>query len=167
MIDYQYIRHYDYSGMRTAPLCIDGHTKGNLRFESAFLELGRQAVSDADADVGTRSGSTDVVGQHLAVLEVVGHAVVDETANSDEVVVVVLATEVIHHHLNGVDGSDGVDLVLTGVLGSGAVNGFEERMVVADVARGRHAHAALKDRAEVGGNVTKHVGGHDGVVVLG
>ena len=28
MIDYQYIRHYDYSGMRTAPLCIDGHTKG-------------------------------------------------------------------------------------------------------------------------------------------
>ena len=30
MIDYQYIRHYDYSGMRTAPLCIDGHTKGTL-----------------------------------------------------------------------------------------------------------------------------------------
>ena len=29
MIDYQYIRHYDYSGMRTAPLCIDGHTKGS------------------------------------------------------------------------------------------------------------------------------------------
>ena len=28
MIDYQYIRHYDYSGMRTTPLCIDGHTKG-------------------------------------------------------------------------------------------------------------------------------------------
>ena len=28
MIDYQYIRNYDYSGMRTAPLCIDGHTKG-------------------------------------------------------------------------------------------------------------------------------------------
>ena len=30
MIDYQYIRHYDYSGMRTAPLCIDGHTKGSV-----------------------------------------------------------------------------------------------------------------------------------------
>ena len=30
MIDYQYIRHYDYSGMRTAPLCIDGHTKGTV-----------------------------------------------------------------------------------------------------------------------------------------
>ena len=32
MIDYQYIRHYDYSGMRTAPLCIDGHTKGTVVF---------------------------------------------------------------------------------------------------------------------------------------
>ena len=34
MIDYQYIRHYDYSGMRTAPLCIDGHTKGTLDVEA-------------------------------------------------------------------------------------------------------------------------------------
>ena len=146
---------------------MDGHTNGTLCFESAFLEFGRQAVSDANADIRTRSGSTDVVRQHLAVLEVVGHAVIDEAADSNEVVVVVLATEVIHHHLNGIDGSDGVDLVLTGVLGSGAVNGFEESVIVTDVARGRHAHAALKHGAEVGGNVAKHVRGHDGVVVLG
>ena len=41
MIDYQYIRHYDYSGMRTAPLCIDGHTKGTLRMDVCAVGVGR------------------------------------------------------------------------------------------------------------------------------
>ena len=30
MIDYQYLRQHDYSGIRTAPLCICGHTKGTV-----------------------------------------------------------------------------------------------------------------------------------------
>lgn len=30
MIDYQYLRHHDYSGIRTAPLCICGHTRGTV-----------------------------------------------------------------------------------------------------------------------------------------
>ena len=30
MIDCQYLRHHDYSRIRTAPLCIYGHTKGTV-----------------------------------------------------------------------------------------------------------------------------------------
>ena len=144
------------------PVCM-----GTLWLTSAFLELGRQAVSDAVADVGTGCGSTDIVGQHLPFLEVVSDALVNEASNGNEVVVVVFTTEVIHHHLNGVEGGDGVDLVLSGVLWSGAMDGLEEGVVITDVTRCRHAHAALKNGAKVGGNIAEHVGGHDGVVVLG
>ena len=91
------------------------------------------------------------------MFEVVGNALVDEMANSDEIVVVGFAPEVIHHHLNGVDRCNGVDLVFSSVFGSRPVDGFKERMFVANVPGSRHAHAALENSSKVRRDVAKHV----------
>ena len=101
---------------------------------SALTEFLCKALSDALSNGRARSRSAQIVSQHVACLEVVGDARIDEAADFNQILIVGFAAQVFHHHLNGIDGRNGVHFVLTCVFWSGAVNGFEERMVVADVA---------------------------------
>ncbi len=73
----------------------------------------------------------------------------------------------LEHHDAGEDQRAGVDLVLVGVLGGGAVGRLEHGDAVALVAAGRHAEAADLRRQGVGEVVAVEVRGGEHVVLLG
>src|SRR5207248_73462 len=80
-----------------------------------------------------------------------------------------LPAEVFEHHDAGEDDGAGVDDVLAGVLGGGAVGGFEDGVAgdVVDVATGGDADAADLRRQRVAEVVAVEVEGGDHVEILG
>ena len=70
---------------------------------SALTEFLCKALSDALSNGRTRSRSAQIVSQHVACLEVVGDALIDEAADFNQILIVGFAAQVFHH-LNGIDG---------------------------------------------------------------
>ena len=73
----------------------------------------------------------------------------------------------VEQHDAGENHRAGIDDVLVGVLGRGAVGGFEDRVAIADVGAGRDAEAADLRRGRVGDVVAVEVGGGQDAVVRG
>ena len=66
--------------------------------------------------------------------------------------------EKFEHHDAGEHDRSGIDDVLVGILGRGAVRGFEDGVAIADVGSGRDAESAHLRGASVGDVVAVEVG---------
>ena len=78
--------------------------------------------------------------------------------------------ELLEHHADRVDRSDGVDLARAGVFGGAAAHRLEHAhpaWVGIDVAARRDAHAALHHAGQIGNDVAEHIGRDNHVVILG
>lgn len=80
---------------------------------------------------------------------------------------VVAEAHVAQHHHGGEQQGGGVGEALAGDVGGGAVDGFEDGALVADVARGGQAQAADEAGAHVGQDVAVEVGHDEDLVVVG
>ncbi len=116
---------------------------------STFAKRSSKASGDAGADLRGRRIAAKVVGELCAVTDVIRDGRADEFSDVNEVIVGVSATQPVQHHLDGGNGRDGVDDALARVLGCRTVNGLKHRVVIANVGRTGHAHAALENGAEV------------------
>ena len=75
------------------------------------------------------------------------------------------SAEPVQHEPGREDGRQGIGDALAGDVGRGSVGGLEEAVMVADVARRRHAEPAHGGGGQVREDVAEHVLGHDHVVV--
>lgn len=76
-------------------------------------------------------------------------------------------THVLQHHDGGKEESGGVGKALAGDVGSGTVDGLEDRALVTDVAGGGQTKTTDQTGAHVGENVTVQVGHDEDLVVVG
>ena len=78
-----------------------------------------------------------------------------------------LPADEVEQHDAGKDDRAGVDHVLVGIFGRGAVRGFKDRVAIADVGAGSDAETADLRCCCVGDVVAVEVGGGEDAVVLG
>ena len=73
-------------------------------------------------------------------------------------VIRVLHSKPLNHHLNRVESCNGIHYVLPGVLWRGAVNRLKQAVDITDVCTSSHTHATLQHTSKIGDDITEHVG---------
>ena len=115
----------------------------------------RRRIQRPQDAVGDRGGA--IAAAELASLEAGGKGAVDGaldgTGGLGGALVAVTIGEPVQHHRGGEDHRGRIGEPLAHDIGRGAVTRLKYRVLVADVGRGRHAHAADQAGSEIGEDV--------------